>query len=324
MLVLPAGRPGGHLRLDAPRRRRVPAEARPQPGLRLGALRHATTSSRPTPTARTSRGSPRRQGYDAEATVCAKDGSIIFTSVRDGDIELYRMDADGKNVKRLTNTPGYDGGAFFNADCSKIVWRASRPKPGKELDDFKALLAQNLVRPSKLELYVANADGSRRARSSRTSTRRRSRRSCTRRSKRILFSSNHGDPKGREFDIWADQHRRHRPRAHHVRAGLRRLPDVLARRQDARVLLQPRHRPGQHDTNVFLARWVEDAKPASPPRGRRRSHRAATSPGSPTRRARAAASARRASRPRAFIEERFKALGLTPAGDAARSARRSP
>ncbi len=62
------------------------------------------------------------------------------------------MDADGKNVKRLTNTPGYDGGAFFNADCSKIVWRASRPRPGKELDDFKRLLSQNLVRPSKLEL----------------------------------------------------------------------------------------------------------------------------------------------------------------------------
>ena len=41
------------------------------------------------------------QGYDAEATVCAKDGSIVFTSTRDGDIDLYRMDKDGKNVKRL-------------------------------------------------------------------------------------------------------------------------------------------------------------------------------------------------------------------------------
>src|SRR5690606_28489259 len=63
----------------------------------------------------------RVDGYDAEATVCAKDGSIVFTSVRDGDLELYRMDADGQNVKRLTTTAGYDGGAFFNADCSQIV-----------------------------------------------------------------------------------------------------------------------------------------------------------------------------------------------------------
>ncbi len=71
------------------------------------------------------------QGYDAEATVCPKDGSMIFTSTRDGDLDLYRMDADGKNVKRLTDTPGYDGGAFFSPDCSQIVWRASRPKPGR-------------------------------------------------------------------------------------------------------------------------------------------------------------------------------------------------
>src|SRR5262249_26192713 len=99
-------------------------------------------------------------GYDAEGTVCGKDGSIVFTSVRDGDIDLYRMDADGGNVRRLTHDEGYDGGAFFNADCTKIVWRASRPKPGQELDDYRRLLAQNLVRPTKLELYVANADGS--------------------------------------------------------------------------------------------------------------------------------------------------------------------
>ena len=61
-------------------------------------------------------------------------------------------------------TPGYDGGAFFDADCTHIVWRASRPKTGKELDDYKRLLAQELVRPTKLELYVMDADGSKRTR----------------------------------------------------------------------------------------------------------------------------------------------------------------
>jgi Tol biopolymer transport system component len=54
--------------------------------------------------------------YDAETTVCPKDGSLIFTSDRDGDLELYRMDADGRNLKRLTNAPGYDGGAYFSPD----------------------------------------------------------------------------------------------------------------------------------------------------------------------------------------------------------------
>ncbi|HEB54110.1 MAG TPA: peptidase M28, partial [bacterium] len=39
-------------------------------------------------------------GYDAEATVCPKTGDIVFTSVRDGDLELYTMRPDGSNVQR--------------------------------------------------------------------------------------------------------------------------------------------------------------------------------------------------------------------------------
>ncbi len=56
-------------------------------------------------------------GYDAEASVCGKDGSIVFTSMRDGDLDLYRMDPDGTNVKRLTGTAGYDGAAAVDPDC---------------------------------------------------------------------------------------------------------------------------------------------------------------------------------------------------------------
>ncbi len=142
------------------------------------------------------------EAYDAEATVCPVDGSIVFTSTRDGDLDLYRMDADGSNVRRLTEAPGYDGGAFFSADCSMIVWRASRPRPGSELDDFKALLERGLVRPGQLELWVAEADGS-------------EARQVTYlgaasfapyffpAGDRIIFSSNHGEGGGREFDLWA-------------------------------------------------------------------------------------------------------------------------
>jgi hypothetical protein len=202
------------------------------------------------------------KGYDAEGTVCGKDGSIVFTSVRDGDIDLYRMDADGKNVRRLTNTPGYDGGAFFNADCTKIVWRASRPRPGKELDDYQRLLAQNLVRPSKLELYVANADGS-------------DPQQITYldaasfapywhpNGRRILFSTNYGDPKGREFDIWA---------VNVDGTGLERITyaggfdGFPMFSPDGKTLAFSSNRataPGKHDTNVFLARWVDDVPAAT-------------------------------------------------------------
>ena len=54
----------------------------------------------------------RTPGYDAEATI-APDGLIVFTSVRDGDMEIYSMKPDGSDVRRLTNRPGPDGGPFF-------------------------------------------------------------------------------------------------------------------------------------------------------------------------------------------------------------------
>ena len=193
--------------------------------------------------------------YDAEATLCPLDGSIIFTSTRDGDIDLYRMDADGGNVRRLTDKPGYDGGAFFSADCSKIVWRASRPREGEELDDFRRLLANNLVRPSKLELWVADADG--------TDARQVTYLDAASfgpyffpSGDRIIFASNYGDPRGREFDIWA---------INTDGTGLEQIthsPDF-----DGFPIFSPdgkwlsfssnRHNAAPHDTNLFLARWIE-------------------------------------------------------------------
>src|SRR5262249_36473173 len=142
-----------------------------------------------------------RRGYDAEATVCGKDGTILFTSDRDGDLELYRMDPDGKNVVRLTRAPGYDGGAFFSPDCKKIVWRASRPQ-GKDLETYQKLLAQRLVRPTQLEIWTANADGSEAQQVTYLGAASFAP-SWFPSGNRILFSSNVGDPKGREFDLWA-------------------------------------------------------------------------------------------------------------------------
>ncbi|WNG17442.1 M28 family peptidase [Cystobacter fuscus] len=256
----------------------------------------------------------RTPGYDAEATVCPKDGSIVFTSVRDGDLELYRMDADGGNVKRLTSTPGYDGGAFFNRDCTKIVWRASRPAPGKELEDYQALLAQGLVRPTKLELYVADADGSNPTQITYLNvasfapswhpTR-----------ERILFSTNYPNARGREFDIWA---------VNVDGSGLERI--TTAPGFDGFPLFSPDGKqlafssnretaPGRQDTNVFIAEWNDDvpASTAAPlPADRvmkdvrflaapEQGGRGVDTPG-----------LEQAAR---YLEQRFSALGLVPAGD---------
>ncbi len=205
-------------------------------------------------------------GYDAEATVCETDGSIIFTSMRSGDLELWRMDADGNNLKQLTNQPGYDGGAFFSKDCSKIVWRSSRPQ-GKELEDYKALLAQHLVKPTKMDLYVANADGS-------------DARQITYLAgasfapyffpdgKRIIFASNYTNPRSGEFDLFAiDIDGSHLERIT-FSGGFDGFPmfspdgKKLSFSSNRRDVIGDKYRltggpAGEHDTNVFIADWVE-------------------------------------------------------------------
>ena len=85
---------------------------------------------------------------------------IVFTSMRDGDLELYTMDMKGKHVKRITHTLGYDGGAWFSPDGQQVIWRASRPKTDEEIAEYKSLLSQNLVAPTHMEVWIANVDGS--------------------------------------------------------------------------------------------------------------------------------------------------------------------
>ncbi|MBK7104547.1 MAG: PD40 domain-containing protein [Ignavibacteriae bacterium] len=97
-------------------------------------------------------------GYDAEATVSPDGKFIVFTSTRSGDLELWRYEISTGNLIQLTNLPGYDGGAFFSHDSKKIVWRASRPV-GEAEAQYKELLAQNLVEPTALNIFIADIDG---------------------------------------------------------------------------------------------------------------------------------------------------------------------
>lgn len=98
-------------------------------------------------------------GYDAEATVSPKGDKIVFTSLRNGDPEVYTMNLDGSEQTRLTFETGYDGGPFFSPDGSKIVFRASRPKTEEQMADYKDLVENGYVRPTALEIFVMDADG---------------------------------------------------------------------------------------------------------------------------------------------------------------------
>ena len=100
-------------------------------------------------------------GYDAEASWSPDGKLVVFASNRhaygatlsqeeraslardpSAFVDLYRINADGSDLRRLTRSPGYDGGPFFSADGTRIVWRRFSP------DGATA------------EIWVMNADGS--------------------------------------------------------------------------------------------------------------------------------------------------------------------
>ncbi|MDX2041007.1 MAG: hypothetical protein SF097_07155 [Acidobacteriota bacterium] len=192
--------------------------------------------------------------YDAEATI-RRDGTIVFTSLRDGDLDIYTMDKNGKNVKRLTNELGYDGGPFWSYDGKLIVYRAHHPKTEAEKADYTSLLKEDMIRPSKLDLWIMNPDGS-------------NKRQVTNNgkanfapffflnNKRILFSSNIDDPRGRNFEIYAinvDGTNQERITFNETFDGF----PMFSPDGKKLVFCSNRNAAKQGDTNIFIADWIE-------------------------------------------------------------------
>lgn len=195
-------------------------------------------------------------GYDTEATISPDGSTIVFTSVRDGDLDIYLMNADGSNVRRITTDEGYDGGAFFSPDGRQIVYRAHHPTDAAELADYRSLLRAGMIRPGKLDIWIMDADGS-------------NKRRLTNNGaanfapffhpggRKIIFSSNMIDPRGRNFDLYlinTDGTGQERVTVHAEFEGFPMFsPDgkrlVFASNRGAA-------RPG--DTNIFIADWVDD------------------------------------------------------------------
>jgi Tol biopolymer transport system component len=99
-------------------------------------------------------------GYNAETTTHPTERKVIFTSMREGDIDLYEMDYDGNNVKRITKEFGYDGGAFYSPDGNNIVWRAWYPSNEEEKEKWSANLSNRYIDAVPLDIYIAKRDGS--------------------------------------------------------------------------------------------------------------------------------------------------------------------
>jgi len=193
-------------------------------------------------------------GYDAEATI-GPDGTIVFTSVRDGDMEIYSMDGDGDNVRRLTDRQGPDGGPFFSADGSKIVFRGREIPDGEEYQDYKRLLDQGLWRPTALEIFVMDVDGS----------------NLTQVTdlggasfgpffhpdgERVIFSSNWHNQDGRNFDLFM---------VNIDGTGLERITfnetfdgfPMFSPDGSQLVFASNRDATSEGDTNVFIVDWVD-------------------------------------------------------------------
>ena len=196
------------------------------------------------------------QGYNAESTISPDGKKIVFTSTRNGDLDIYVMDSDGRNVKQLTHELGYDGGPFWSRDGQWIVYRANHPETKEDIADYKDLLKQNLIRPTTLELWVMKADGSHK-------------RQITHLGaasfapyffpdgKRIIFSSNVADPKGMgNFELYA---------VNLDGSNLERI--TFSPAFDGFPMFSPdgkklvfssnRNASRPHETNVFIADWVE-------------------------------------------------------------------
>ena len=199
-------------------------------------------------------------GYDAEATISPLGDAIVFTSTRDGDPEIYRMNIDGSGLKRLTNARGYDGGPFFSADGSKIIYRANHPEGEDELSKYEAIQKDHLVFPTRLELFIMDADGA-------------NQRQLTRNGKanfapyfhpdgtRVIFSSNLKAPRGRNFDLYmlelpAPGAEAGEPEQITFNETFDGFP-MFTRDGKRLVFASNRGNAKEGDTNVFLAEWVD-------------------------------------------------------------------
>lgn len=198
------------------------------------------------------------KGYDAEATLSPDGKKMLFTSTRNGDLDLYIMDLKTEKVTQVTNELGYDGGAWFSADGKKIIWRASRPKTEAAQKEYKDLLAQDVVAPTQMEVFVANTDG--RDAKQITSFGQANWAPAFLPDGRIIFCSNHEYKRGFPFNMYllnADG------------SGLKKISHDKG--FDAFPMISPngkkilfcsnRNNGGTRDTNVFVADWKNPQTP---------------------------------------------------------------
>lgn len=195
------------------------------------------------------------KSYDAEATVSPDQSQIVYTSTRDGDLDLYIMNVDGSGSRRVTKDLGYDGGAFFSHDGKKLIYRAYHPQTEEEKKEYKENLKNGVYKPSWLELFTIDVDG-------------KNKKQITNlkggtfapfyfpNDKRVIFASNYKNPRGRQFDIYAIDEDGQNLEQITFSNTFDSFPMFSP---DGRRLVWASNRNGKEpgETNIFIADWID-------------------------------------------------------------------
>jgi Tol biopolymer transport system component len=203
-------------------------------------------------------------GYDAEAVVSPDGERIIFTSRREGDLDLYLMNVDGTGMRKITERKGYDGGAFFAPDSRRIVWRAYYPQSEEEAQRYDALLATDSIEPMALQVYTLDLDAPQAEPIQVTDN------GAANfgpywhpDGQRIIYCSNQDDPTGRDFNLYlvnADGSANERITYCPSFDGF----PMFSHDGKRLIFASNRQGEGPGNTNLFLAEWLDNAAPAPP------------------------------------------------------------
>ena len=192
--------------------------------------------------------------YNAAAALSTDGKKIVFTSSRDGDLDIYTMNVDGTGVRRLTDTLGYDGGPFFSPDGNWIVYRAHHPKTDSEIAHYKSLLAQDLVEPNEMDLYVMRADGSNQQQITKLPGASFAP-SFFPDSQRIIFASNYEHPATSQFELYTIGRDGSGLERVTLAGGFNAFPQFSPDGKKL-VFVSNRNAKVPHEINVFVADWM--------------------------------------------------------------------
>ena len=163
--------------------------------------------------------------------------------------------ADGRRLSRTPEILRISAEPAPPAATDWIVYRANHPQTPEQAARYKKLLAENLIEPNALEIWVMNADGT-------------GKRQVTNLGvasfapyflpdgKRIIFSSNHPNIRGRDFNLFV---------VNVDGVGLEQVTfndtfdgfPMFSPDGRRLVFASNRNAAARGDTNVFIADWVE-------------------------------------------------------------------